>query len=772
MQLDATRIKLERAADAQAQLTDLDAKVQALAALPDVKGCVSVGKLSAPIVPTRSSTQPLPLPKPLQEHEQGGKLPEPIIPQGAERSKPGGPEIEINPIQRFPVLAMHVPNPPSYDPLDPSAQVYARTDLVPVNPGFPEENQAASGHHVVIYTGNADALYSTNDGHTFTHLNPSTVFGAIDGGFCCDQVVRYARTVNRFLWLLQGNCASSGCVPPALNRYRLAVASPESISAAAAAGQPVEGVWSMYDLTPALIGDRTWYDYPDLAVSDRALYLIWNRVSVGSEMARMSLAQLAAGGNASFFHWEATAATFGRAVQNPGATGYFVTNDAVDATLADAFFSNGDSPLLFSTSMNHSAIPTTDFSSDTGFASPGPPPVAGDDWANRCINRCGTIQGATLGGAGRDQLWLAWTAGRRFSTDTMNTWSQPHVHYDGYRLTDFSRITEAQLFNSNYAIEFPFLNADAAGNVGISFAYGGPTTSNRPAAGILVPIDRTEAPSYFDVGVGDRIDPSTIPAGIYLNRTQGDYTTIQPDGDNPWVFVTGGPFDRYDTVGGMRIPRDHWSFARFGIGETLPAPRVRIISPVDGSTLPPSAAQAFHGSAVDWSNASIDDPSQLQWTVDGTPFGNGVTATLSAAAAGIHTILLTAVDAAGRLGSASIRVQILGADAGGSPSITIDSPTDGHSYPSGDTVAIPFGAHGTDSTGAALPASAVRWSDSYTDVHGITQTVDLGTGLTLNHTLYTSGLSPTTHTITVTATDPANHRTATDHVQISVGAYP
>src|SRR5262249_8852009 len=158
-------------------------------------------------------------------------------------------------------------------------------------------------------------------------------------------------------------------------------------------------------------------------------------------------------GPASVFYWNSISPIFGRAVQNPGNTGYFVTNDAAgDATMASVSFSFADSPLLFTVLVPHLAVPNADYSSDTGFADPARH-ISGDDWANRKPITGDAIGGATIAGIGQDQLWLAWTGGRKFAGATSNAWSQPHVHYVGYRLPGFTPIRESDLFNSNYAIE-------------------------------------------------------------------------------------------------------------------------------------------------------------------------------------------------------------------------------------------------------------------------------------------------------------------------------
>jgi hypothetical protein len=522
-----------------------------------------------------------------------------------------------------------------------------------------------------------------------------------------------------------------------------------------------------------------------MSIGPHALYMSWNRIggTAGPLLSRMNLAQIASGGPASVFFWiRPRGAGFVRAVQGLGETGYYASGaDSGNATMAQLMSSPGDSPFLFTTStLSHTAVPDRDYCSDTGFSASGfacptgmgTPGRTGDDWANRQPIQGNVVQGATLGGSHHDQLWLAWTAGRGYSTQpTTDAWSQPHIQFDGYHLSSLSRLFEGVVYNPCCGIEFPYLNSNAEGDVGISFAYGGPTVSNRPGAGILVPATPPQVDSFFDVAVGDRINPFTIPAGVYLNRTQGDYTTIQPDGDNSSLFVTGGPFDHYDTVGSSTVPRDHWGFARFGFGAPPSPPHIVITSPHDGASFSSDTTESFHGSATDWRGTPINQSSELQWSEDGTPFGNGTTATLHGASVGAHTITLQATDAAGRVATATIHVNVTAPPPGGSPSVTIDAPIDGQNYPNGNQAPIQFTAHGSEASGAPLAGSDVDWTDTYTDPHGVTQHVDLGHGLSFTHTLFWNGSSPTAHTITITATDPVDHNTATDTVQITVGTF-
>ena len=67
---------------------------------------------------------------------------------------------------------------------------------------------------IVFEAANWYAAYSTNGGSSFTQLNPTTIFpNNVDGGFCCDQIVQYAPSIDRFIWVLQLRCHQSRAEP-------------------------------------------------------------------------------------------------------------------------------------------------------------------------------------------------------------------------------------------------------------------------------------------------------------------------------------------------------------------------------------------------------------------------------------------------------------------------------------------------------------------------------------------------------------------------------
>jgi hypothetical protein len=145
------------------------------------------------------------------------------------------------------------------------------------------EPSGASGHGVIFVSANWRVAYSTDGGSTFKILDPTTIFPNDAVGFCCDQIIQYAPSIDRFIWLLQGT------------GYRLAMASPADIKNSNGTA------WTYWNLTPSLFGKCTGPDYPDLSVGDNSLYISWDAgggagCTAGFQVVRTSLAGIQAGG--------------------------------------------------------------------------------------------------------------------------------------------------------------------------------------------------------------------------------------------------------------------------------------------------------------------------------------------------------------------------------------------------------------------------------------------------------------------------------------------
>jgi hypothetical protein len=73
--------------------------------------------------------------------------------------------------------------------------------------GRTSEPSGAKAGQVIFTTANWFAAISIDGGTTFNTIDPTVYAGpanpATDKGFCCDQVVQYLPSIDRFVWLIQ-----------------------------------------------------------------------------------------------------------------------------------------------------------------------------------------------------------------------------------------------------------------------------------------------------------------------------------------------------------------------------------------------------------------------------------------------------------------------------------------------------------------------------------------------------------------------------------------
>jgi hypothetical protein len=369
------------------------------------------------------------------------------------------------------------------------------------------EPSGASGGGVVFVTSNWFAAYSTNGGATFTQLDPTTIFPNDAVGFCCDQIVQYAPSIDRFIWLLQGN------------GMRIAVASPAQIIASKGTA------WTYWNLTPDVFGQPagTGVDYPDLSLGDSNLFMSWDNgfgcpagCTQGLQVTRTSLAGLQAGGTITlgFTHPEDSRNAWGGHVSQD--TGNEVFWAAQNNTSSMRIFSLMDSSnTYFWQNVGISSW------SNSGISSTTPD---GQDWLNKLSGFPGSaVIGLTRTG---NQVWFAWSAG------TDRNFSQPHVeivtmNIDGANPPHLSVAQQVQVWNDSYAFAYPALATNqCTGEVGMSFEYGGNGNYENHVVGFW----------------GDFI--AYITTGSNLGTTRfGDYVTIRQaprTADNP-----GNLFDAF-----------------------------------------------------------------------------------------------------------------------------------------------------------------------------------------------------------------------------------
>ena len=394
------------------------------------------------------------------------------------------------------------------------------------NVGDNAEPSGASGGGVVFITANAGVAYSTDGGNTFTYLNPATMFPNDAVGFCCDQIVQYVPSIDRFIWLLQGKD---------FDGVRIAFARPVDVINSKGLANP-GAAWSYLKLTPDVFGypNGTGFDYPDLSVGTNYLYMSWDVLAPdncpadcisGFQVARMALGEIQAGGTI-------------------GKIDYTNPADSAMASLSHLSQNTGDEIFWAGHNSNHNMRvffwPENEDKTQICKVPPGSGyswcDIEISSWANTALSSTTPdgknwlsywsdshpVIGATRSSENEsDEVWFAWSAG------IDSNFHQPHVELVTLdRANDFNLIQQVQIWNNNYAFAFPALATNACtGEIGLSLEYGGNGNYENHVVGFW----------------GDFLVYITTNSNLGTGRF-GDYVTIR---QNPDPRLNGEFFDAF-----------------------------------------------------------------------------------------------------------------------------------------------------------------------------------------------------------------------------------
>jgi len=391
------------------------------------------------------------------------------------------------------------------------------------------EPSGASGGGVVFVAANWFAAYSI-DGVHFTQLDPTTIFPNDAVGFCCDQIVQYVQSIDRFIWLLQGN------------GVRIASASPADIKSSGGTA------WTYWNLTPDVFGQPgIAFDYPDLAVGTNYLYMSWNAgvgcasCDWGHQVARTQLSQIQAAG------------TIGIDYTDPAdgrmAWGAHLSQDTQDEIFWAGHNSNSNMR-VFSLSEGSNSYFWRDVGvaswANSGLSSSTPD---GQDWLTKLRDFPGSaVLGATRSSS---QLWLAWSAG------TDSNFQQPHVEMVALD-NNFNVLQQVQIWNSSYAFAYPALATNACtGEIGMSLEYGGNGNYENHVVGfwgdflVYITTGSNVGTTRYGDYVTIRQDPTQALNGAFFDAFGYGLNTVAPPGSGTQVDVRYVQFGR---GGGCQTP--------------------------------------------------------------------------------------------------------------------------------------------------------------------------------------------------------------------------
>ncbi len=362
-----------------------------------------------------------------------------------------------------------------------------------------EPSVAVRGAEVLV-TANWFAAFSKNAGATFTYLNPANTFpDSPQGGFCCDQVVLYDKAHDVMFWLLQYVNNTSG------NTLRLAVAKGADIT---------NQSWRYYDFTPQGVGNwaQEWFDFPDLTLSGKYLYLSSNAFGTTGDEAfkrsallRLPLDKLAAYDGFDYQYFSTAELGSLRATQGAKDTVYFGAQLSLAAIRVYTWPEAG------------TAITPNDVAvqawSNNGRVAPGPD---GRDWLGRADGR---ITAAWVSG---DKIGFAWTAAQD------DTFAYPHVRVALVDKNTKAVAGQPHIWNNNFAFAYPAAGPNADGRVGVAVHYGGNNLYPSHSVGVLTPTN-----------TWDLVTTAAGRFGPNDNRW-GDYGAVRTDGGDPKAWAATG----------------------------------------------------------------------------------------------------------------------------------------------------------------------------------------------------------------------------------------
>jgi hypothetical protein len=365
-----------------------------------------------------------------------------------------------------------------------------------------EPSGGATGGGVIFMTANWLAAYSTNNGTSFTELDPTTIFPNDAVGYCCDQIVQYVPSIDRFIWFLQGN------------GYRLAVASPQQIINSGGTA------WTYWNLVPTIFGQPagTGFDYPDLAVGNGKLYMSWDAgagcpsgCTSGFQVARTSLAGLAAGGTITIEFTDPANGTM--------AWGSHVSQDTGDEIFWAGHNSNS-SMRIFSLQEASNTYFWRD-RSVSSWPNNAPTSLTPDnrDWLAKNFNGPGGNsfpRNGVIGAVRQGSLvWFGWTAG------TNDRFPQAHIQIAVFdQSNSYNKSAQHQVWNPNYAFAYPAFSRNACtSEIGMSFEFGGGGNYENHVVGFW---------GDFIAWITTNSNVGTIRFGDYVTIRQAPVTNANP----------------------------------------------------------------------------------------------------------------------------------------------------------------------------------------------------------------------------------------------------
>lgn len=344
---------------------------------------------------------------------------------------------------------------------------HAGTSLTKSLTNAADMSGADTERDVVMMSGNWYCDASNDGGATWKRLDPTTIFPeSLGKGFCCDQIVIYVPSIDRFVWFLQYNADAAG-----QGAFRIAAASSSSVKSDPTA-------WTYWDFLAGNFGYATSdMDYPDLAFSSQYLFVSTDVFSAGGRLVlRIPLKDIAAGGSIGYGYTDAAkskTAWGAHLVQQARSQAVWVGHK--DNSTLEVFTMPDSGNTYSSFTVSVATWPNGTQSSK------GPD---GNDWLTK-LNSFPNF--AVTGGVERSNghVVLAWSASNGKGSANGFDFPNTHSRVAELDLGAHSVVSEMQIWNSDYAFAYPVLAANAKDEIGVTLGWGGKNDHANCAMGIL-----------------------------------------------------------------------------------------------------------------------------------------------------------------------------------------------------------------------------------------------------------------------------------------------
>jgi hypothetical protein len=378
------------------------------------------------------------------------------------------------------------------------------------NVGEPSASKTLGGN-TILHTGNWYAARSTDNGASWSYINPYTRFAAVDAGFCCDQFTILHAPENMVVWLLQYGFSST--------------TNKGSIRLATSVGNANTGNPSVsYVVDPSLFGfpAGNWFDYPHMAASNGFVFVasnVFNASSVyqGSIVMRWNAAQMAAGQTANINYFRSDSAT---AANLRGGSFRFTEGYFGPTTMWWAAHVNTTTLRIYQWRDADGGFSARDRTIGTWYS--GRTDITGPDgrgWLGRIDNR---ITGGFYTGAGNDEIGFLWTS------NAGGTFPNMFVRMVKFDANTFDLTGERSYWFAAGAWAYPGADASSSGHVAGAMCFGGGTFYPGTAGWIVDDLNCSGLDNIVFTDANSGPDSSRF----------GDYVTSQYINGNLWM-VTG-----------------------------------------------------------------------------------------------------------------------------------------------------------------------------------------------------------------------------------------